>query len=185
MKINKENAGWIFCCALLAGLLILSICLGLSGWYFKTEQSSTNDMQLGKTVQTPIMKNQASAISLNLSGSFLPGEKLPQVISVKNEEQETAVYLRAKAFITSGENVQSRLNLVETASWRYNEDDGYYYCVNLLTPQNKIALCSHIYTDSYLQLMSTKDYIITFVFETLDENEDVFSLWKINPIENI
>ena len=144
MKISKENAVWIFIVALLSGLLAVSVYLGMSGWYFKSQQNVATDLQLGTTVQTGIKANEANAISLNLDGSYLPGEQLPQIIAIKNIDDEKDLYIRAKAFIESGANVTSRLSLIQTSNWTYNSADGYFYYNNLLTPQNKVALCSDI-----------------------------------------
>ena len=184
MKINKDNAGWIFCCVVLAGLLLLSIFLGVSGWYFKNDTAYTTDFQLGKSVQISLLANQASATSLNLEGAFLPGEELFQVVSVKNIEDDKSVYVRAKATIDTSIG-QGELQLKETTNWLYNENDGYYYLLTTLSAQNKVALCSHIYTSDRYNLQSGKKYIISFVFESLDVDQDVDTIWGINPVQNI
>ncbi|MBQ8443852.1 MAG: hypothetical protein IJX25_00665, partial [Clostridia bacterium] len=90
MKLNKETAGFVFIIVILVALLGLSIYLGMSGWYFYSEENYTTDLQLGKTVQASIKDNQASALSLNIEGSFLPGEWLPQVVAVKNTNDSGA-----------------------------------------------------------------------------------------------
>ena len=104
MKFSKDNFGWIFACAILLILLALSIYLGLSGWYFENDRNFTTDMQLGKTVQIGVEQNSANAVSFNLDGSFLAGERLPQIVSVKNTDDQTDLFLRAKIFIYSGGN---------------------------------------------------------------------------------
>lgn len=185
MKINKQNIGWIFATVLLAGLLALSLYLGFSGWYFKTDISYTTDLQVGKTVQVGINGNEASAMSLNLEGSFLPGEKIPQIISVKNLEDEKSISLRAKASIDDGNGNSSSLNIIETVNWTFNEEDGYYYFNDYLSPQNKVGLCSHIFTQDDILLQSSKKYIITFTFECLEEGQDVLAIWGNNPIQNV
>ena len=126
MKLSKENFGWIFTSVGLAILLALSIYLGLSGWYFENDRSFTTDIELGKTVQIGVDKNQANAISFNLDGSFLSGERLPQLVSIKNMDEIEDVYLRAKIYIYSGTNQTLEMNMVETVNWVYNESDGYF-----------------------------------------------------------
>ena len=68
MKIKKENYVWIFATVMMALLLALSIYLGISGWYFKTDYSYTTDLELGKNVQLGVKKNQANSIYMNLYG---------------------------------------------------------------------------------------------------------------------
>lgn len=184
MKINRENATWVFVVAVLVILLGLSIYLGASGWYFSSETNYTTDFQIGKTVQVAVQENEAEAIALNLEGSFLPEEKLPQIIAVKNGSAEKGVFVRAKAKIEN-EMGENQLWLAQTSNWFYNEEDGYYYYSDLLTSQNKVSLCSYVYTDKSVLFQSSKRYMITIIFETLDENQDVISLWGINPIQSV
>lgn len=184
MKINKENVGWIFTSIGLAILLGLSIYLGISGWYFKTEASYTTDLELGKTVQFGVKKNESNAISFNLDGSFLSGERLAQLISIKNLDNENNLYLRAKIYIYTGDNQTLKMNMVETVNWTY-QDDGYYYFNNLITPQNKVALCSYVFIDEDTDLLTNTKYIVTVIVESLDENQDITQIWNYNPIQNV
>jgi len=184
MKFNKENFGWIFTTCALAILLGLSIYLGITGWYFKTEKSYTTDIELGKTVQFAVEKNQSNAISFNLDGSYLSGDRLPQLISVKNLDNESSVYLRAKIFIYSGDNQILKMNLIETVNWTY-QDDGYYYFNDLLTALNKVALCSYVFIDENTQLQTNTKYIVTVIVESLDESQDIEKIWGVNPIQNV
>lgn len=184
MKFSKENFGWIFTTCALAILLGLSIYLGITGWYFRTEKSYTTDIELGKTIQFGVKKNESNAISFNLDGSFLAGERLPQLISVKNLDAENNLYLRAKLFIYTGDNQTLEMNMVETANWTYQED-GYYYFNEKLTPQNKVAICSFVFIDEDTDLQTNTKYIVTMIVESLDENQNVTQIWNYNPIENI
>lgn len=184
MKIKRENYGWLFATVLLAVLLALSIYLGVSGWYFKTDISYTTDLQLGKNVQIAVKKNEASSVSMNIDGSYLSGDRLPQIISVKNSEDDSSVYMRAKIFIYSGDNQTLKMDMVETVNWKYDDGDGYYYFDDLLTMQNKVALCSHIIIDKETHLNTDTKYILTIVVETLGSDEDVVKLWGKNPIQN-
>ncbi len=185
MKIKRENFGWLFTVVLLALLLALSIYLGISGWYFKTEVSYTTDLKLGKTLQMGVDKNSANSISFNLEGSFLAGDKLPQIISIKNMDDEKSVYLRAKIFIYSSGNQTLKMDLDETVNWSYNEGDGYYYFNDLLTMQNKVALCSHIMINEATHLQTNTKYIVTVLAEAVEENQDIEALWGNNPIKSV
>lgn len=183
MKFSKENFGWIFISCALAILLGLSIYLGISGWYFRTEKSYTTDLELGKSIQFGVNKNESNAISFSLDGSFLSGERLPQIVSVKNMDETSNVYLRAKIYIYTGDNQTLKMNLVETVNWTYNEKDGYYYFNEVLTPQNKVALCSYVFIDEETQLQTNTKYIVTILAEAIDENQDVERIWNHNPIQ--
>ncbi|MBQ8909037.1 MAG: hypothetical protein IJY90_01965 [Clostridia bacterium] len=184
MKIRKENAGFIFIIFILLGLLGVSIYLGVSGWYFYSEQNYTTDMQLGQTFQIDVLANKASALSLNLEGSYLPNEQLPQIISVKNIDDEKAVYLRAKIFIEGAESNLLPIMIGESANWNYNETDGYYYYNNVLATQNKCTLCSSVYTPNDVMLQTTKKYIVMFIIETIEDGQNVEGLWDFNPTLN-
>lgn len=184
MKINRQNAGWIFTCVLLGALLLLSVYLGLSGWYFKNQTSSYTHFQLGKTTQLEVDGNEANAFSVVMEGSFLPQEQLPQVVAIKNSSQDKAIYLRAKVMVDSSWVGEGLLQITSTANWTFNQDDGYYYYIDTLPAQNKVGLCSHIITPQDNVHASGDNYIITFLVESLDEGQDIVSLWGEVPILN-
>lgn len=184
MKISKKNFGWLFTCVGLAILLALSVYLGFSGWYIQNEQIRATDLELGKTVQIGVKKNEASAISFNLDGSYLADERLPQIVSVKNLDEENTLYLRAKIFIYSAKNQMLKMNMVETVNWQYNKEDGYYYFNSLLTPQNKVSLCSYVFIDEKTSLLTDTKYIVTILIEALDSSQDIVNVWGNNPIQN-
>ena len=184
MKFSKENFGWIFLSFALLILLAISIYLGVSGWFFKTDVSYTTDLTLGRTVSTNISKNQASTISLTFDGSYLPGERLSQIISVTNIDEESDIYLRAKVYVLSGSGENISMDIVSTANWTYNQSDGYFYYNDLLLLQSKATLCPHVIVPNE-NLQGDHKYILNVVFESLSSEQDVQSLWGINPIENI
>ena len=181
MKINKDNFGWIFTSILLAILLAISIYLGISGFYFKTQSSYTTDLVLGKNIQIDVSKNMSNAISFNIDGSYLAGDRLPQIISIKNNEEEDGLYLRAKIYIYTSEN--KTLDMVETVNWTFSQEDGYYYFNDVLSKKDKASLCSHIYIDEETSLKSNVKYIATIVVEALDESVNIKEIWPLNSIK--
>ncbi len=182
MKISKSNFGWLFACIGLVLLLALSVYLGMSGFFFRTENSYTTDLVLGQTVEAGLNKNQATSISLNFSGGYLPNERLAQVVSVKNNEDGQSLYLRAKAFVYTSQNQVTEIDVVENSNWTKN-DDGYFYYNSLVSPLEKVNFCSYIILDSQeFKPVSWKKYILTIVFETLDSSADILSLWGNNPV---
>lgn len=184
MKFIKKNFGWIFVCSGLVLLLAIAIYLGASGWFFKNDISYTTDLELGKTVQATITKNQAQSISLTFDGSFLPGERLAQIVSVKNSDESDNLFVRAKVFVYNGNNQTMDMDIVETVNWTYNEEDGYYYFNDLLNINTNVVLCSYVIVGEESNFSGHNKYILSIVFEALSENVDVESLWGINPLQN-
>lgn len=181
MKINKQNATWIFVVSILTILLALSIYLGASGWYFAGKQNYASDFQVGRTIQLEAKINQADAKSLNIEGAFLPDEKLPQTVVIKNYSNEDLL-VRVKAKIETEQETYS-LNVGITENWRYNVEDGYYYLKENISKDSNVALCSYITIDKEILLHSTKKYLITFIVEASPENSQ--SLWENFSIKSV
>ena len=185
MKIDKTNFGWIFACCVLVILLGISVFLGLSGWFMSTDISYTTDLELGKIVQIDLDKNQSNCVSLSLDGSFLEGQHLPQIVSIKSIRSENEQYIRVKIFIYTSENETKRLDVENTVNWDYNEEDNYYYLNSLASPNDKISFCSHIILPDGLNLSTGKKYIVTILAESLDSEQNVIAIWGKNPLENV
>lgn len=183
MKKDKSFYGWLFVCSSLLILLGVSIYLGLSGWYFKADHSLESDLTLGETVQVDIDKNQSSCVSFTFAGSYIPGEKLSQIVSVKNLSDDTGLFVRAKVNVFSKVSDNYQLSLVETINWTLH-DDGYYYFDSILSSSSKANLCSSIMIGEESEFQSKKNYILNITFETLDEKLDVASIWGVYPILN-
>lgn len=185
MKIDKSNFGWLFACIGLVILLALSVYLGTSGFFFSTKNTYTTDLVLGQNIECGLQKNQASSVSLNFEGGFLADERLPQIISVKNMEQSSSLYVRAKVFVYSAQNQVFDLDIVENSNWTKNED-GYFYYNNVVIPNEKINFCSSvILSNQNFQPVSWKKYILTCVFETLESTLDVNTIWGVKQNENV
>lgn len=185
MKVDKSNFGWIFACCGLLVLLGISLFFGISGWFINTDMTYTTDLELGKTVQIDIGKNEANGVSLSLDGSFLEGQSLPQIILIKGVQNDEKLYLRAKIFIYTSENETKNLDIVQTINWTYNEEDKYFYLNGLLSPSDKISLCSHIVLTDGLNLKTGTKYIVTIIVQSLSESENVNNIWGIDPLENV
>lgn len=177
MKINKNNIGWIFACIGLSICLIGSLYLGLSGWFYKNTVNYATEFKIGNMQIIGLENNQSNALSLNFEGSFICGEDFPQIVNVKNTSAEE-YYLRGKVFINSKTNVTEEIKVETSQNWIYDEDTGYYYNNDKLLPNDTIAFCSKIKLDKNISLNSNKKYIVTFVFESLDNAENVLNLWK-------
>ena len=185
MKLTKSNFGWIFATFGLCILLIISVYLGVSGWYFKNDLSYTTDLEIGKSICIGIKENQANAVSFNLDGSYLNGFKLPQIVSVRNSSSEKDIFLRAKVYVYTSDSQVYKMNIDNTANWTYNLEDDYYYFNSTLAREDKVALCSSIAFDEEGSYVTNVKYIVTFVFETLSSSEDVERLWGINLLKDL
>ena len=155
----------------------------------KRESSNTinayiTDLKVGETIQLDISKNMANSVSLIFDGAILNGESIPQVISIKNES-DVDLYLRAKVFIFSQDNKNMQIDINQTINWYYNENDGYFYFNSLLKSGEKVSLCSDVVTPEDCELNTNKKYILTVLFESLDQIQNVDEIWSINPIENV
>ena len=179
MKIDKSNFGWIFTCGLLFVLLIGSLYLGISGWYFKNDNSYTTDLKLGQTIQLDIQNNQANSASLNLDGAYLAEARLPQIISIKNVETDKSLYLRAKVFVYSGDNRNLDVDIVETINWKFNSDDGYYYFDDVLQGGSKLTFSNFIVMPEDSDFRSQEKYVLSVIVETLDASLDVDNMWVV------
>lgn len=177
MKKDKYFYTWLFVVIILSLLLLLSIYLGVSGWYFKNDNSRVTDFQVGSLVEIEAHKNSASSVSLNFDGSYIGGEKLEQFVNIKNFDSDGEIYVRAKAYFLSSDNEKSDVNLTTSSSWKYNEEDGYFYFLDKISYQSKVALCSSIVLDEEKPLASRKNYIITFLVESISSQESPSSFW--------
>lgn len=183
MKIEKKYFSWLFAVIVLSILLVISIILGVSGWYFSNEKSKVTDFKLGSDVEIFLNKNSANSVSMDFDGAFISGEKLDQIVAIKNLDQASDIYVRAKGFVYSSANEFEPISFVTTDNWVYNANDGYYYFKDAVPAQNKISLCSQIFLDEQYTLISSSNYIITFLVEGISIDHSVQSFWGYNFIE--
>lgn len=182
--MKKSTWGWLFAVIGLIILLGISIYLGVSGWYFNTDFSQESDIVLGNTVEIEVGKNQANTCSFSFSGAILPGEQLPQIISVKNKEEEGKLYLRAKVYVFMENSTIASMSLISTSNWTLAED-GYYYYNDLLVEKGKTGLCSHVIVDDDGVLRGNKNYIMTVLVESLSQDCVPMDIWSENPLSVI
>ena len=183
MKLTKSNFGWIFATFGLAVLLAISIYLGVSGWYFKNDFSYTTDLELGKSVLIEATQNQANAVSFTVDGSYLNGFMLPQIVSIKNVSDQ-GVYLRAKAYVYTSNGQYYDVEIDSTTNWVYTED-GYYYFNDTVISDEKVTLCKAIMLGDEDEYLTNVKYIVTFVIEALDIEQNVEALWGVNPLNDL
>ncbi len=184
MKKNNSNYGWLFACVSLVILLGISVYLGISGWYFSSSNTQETDLQLGNNIEISVKKNESATASFTFSGGFLEGEKLSQIVGIKNLDTDSELYIRAKVYVFMSDNAIADMQFVTSNNWTKG-DDGYYYFNEKLIPQGKIGLCSSLVIGDGSHLRGNKNYIMTIAVEGLDANADVEGLWGVNPLQNV
>ena len=116
MKKNNAFYGWLFACVSLVILLGVSIYLGISGWYFSSSNTQQTDLELGNNIEISVKKNESSTASFTFSGGFLEGEKLSQIVGIKNSETEGELYIRAKVYVFMSDNAIADMQFITSSN---------------------------------------------------------------------
>lgn len=172
--MNKHNAGWIFATIALGVCLIVSIVLGLNGYFFSVAFSNQKtDLVVGEGVVLGIKENQAQVVSFTFDGNFLPGEAIPQVVQICASNANKGVVLRVRGQIFGIEE-----SLGFAVSEEFEERDGFYYSKNILKSGGKVAFCSHLVVPEDAKFVCGEKYVLTIVVEALDSDLDWQNIWK-------
>lgn len=175
--MKKSNVAWIFVVVILSTLLILSVFLGASGYYFSVNYlSSKSDIVVGDTVSIGVKPNQSNIASFTFDGGYLPNEIIPQVVHINGQDLNSDVVLRVRARVFGAPNV-TELDFVTTDHFE-KRDDGYYYFDDILKGGNKITFCNYILIPDDVDLSSNEKYILTIVVETLESGLVEENIWK-------
>ena len=174
--MQKKDVAWLFAVIILSIALVVSIVLGLMGYFSSlTFLSSKSDLVIGDTLSIGVEPNQTSVASMTFDGAFLPNENLPQTIQISAETLSSDVRVRVKAKIF-GLNETSLFDFITTEHFEKAED-GYYYFDDILHGGNKITFCNYIVTPKDVTFFSGEKYILTIVVETLETKYDE-NIWK-------
>ncbi len=178
--MNKKDFAWLFACIVLVVLLIISVILGLTGFYSSvTYLKSSTDLTVGDTVVVKVEENQASVVSFTVDGSYLPGESIPQVVQICAQNLDDEIYVRVKAEVFGLEGGEFDFT---TTSHFQKAEDGYYYFDEVLSGGNKITFCTNIITPQDGSFVSEEKYILSIVVETVDADY-VENIWGISESE--
>ena len=175
----KKTYPYIFSIIILVILLALSLHLGFSGYFFSVAMyDSASDLTLGETVEVEITPNEASVLSFTLDGSYLPGEKLPQVVQIRASDEDKNMRVRVKAEIFAKENL-TPIDFVANENF-VKATDGYFYLVDDLASGNKVTFCSYIVLPKDSELQSKEKYILSIVVENVDASlENIWGEYEI------
>ncbi len=165
--MQKKDIAWLFAVILLAVALIVTIVLGVMGYFSSmTFLTRDGDLVIGDTISIAVQPNQASVASLTFDGSFLPNENLPQTVQISGETLGSDVRVRVKAKIFGVEK-EASFDFITTDHFE-KQSDGYYYFDDILHGGNKITFCNYVVTPKDVDLISGEKYVLTIVVETLD-----------------
>ena len=175
--MKKGYIGWLFACIVLSVLLIISIILGMTGFFSSITYLTLNsDLSVGESVVLAVEPNEASVASFTFDGSYLPGENLPMVLQINAANLSTDVRLRVKTVVFGLEETVP-FEFITTAHFE-KQEDGYYYYDEVLQGGNKITFCNYIIIPEDSNFVSGEKYVLTIVAETLETKFDQ-NIWKI------
>lgn len=175
--MKKQNVSWLFAVIILSCLLVLSIILGVTGFFFSVSYLNSNSqLVVGDQILISVKPNQSSVVSLTFDGSFLPNETIPQVVQISAEQLDSECKVRVKAEVF-GTKKKAVFDFVTSEHFE-KADDGYYYFDDVLKGGNKIAFCNFLVVPKEGEFQSQKKYILTFVVETLESSLNVENIWK-------
>lgn len=175
--MKKSNVAWSFVVGILSLLLILSVILGMSGYYFSVNYlNSKSDIMVGNSFSISVKPNEANLVCFTIDGGYLPNEVIPQTIHISGEDLNKDAYIRVKARVFGVPNV-AELDFVTTEHFE-KQDDGYYYFDDVLKGGNKVTFATYLLVPPEIDLASNEKYILSIVVESLESNVDVENIWK-------
>lgn len=175
--MKKSTVAWTFTVVVLSLLLVLSVVLGMSGYYFSVNYLNSNsDIVVGDTFSIGVNPNEASVVSWTIDGGYLPNEVIPQVIHINGQDLNKDVYLRVKAEVFGTPNF-AEIDFITTQHFE-KQEDGYYYFDELLKGGSKVTFATYVVIPPEIDLSSNEKYIVTIVAETIESGVDVENIWK-------
>ena len=171
---KKERFSYIFSICGLILIIGFLIFLYTSGFLFASQKSEMSSIPIGSNT-TLIVKNSNSAVaSFELSGSVLPGEKIRQNISIKNDGLQD-LKVRARAFIKTLD--EGEIEVYMNVSEKWQKDGDYYYYTEPVLSKSTIGLTGKIMLNEDYVLSGNQRYIINILVESLSIDVDADSLW--------
>lgn len=175
--MKKSSVAWLFAVVILSFLLVLSVILGLTGYYFSVSYlNSASDLVVGEGFSVGVKANQSSVVSFTFDGGYLPNEIIPQTIQIVSQDLSSDVWVRVKSKVFGVEGEVS-FDFITTEHFE-KANDGYYYFDDILKGGNKITFCSYVVIPKQVDMSSEDKYILTVVVETLENGLDSENIWK-------
>ena len=174
--MKKNTIPWVFAVIILFFLLVLSIVLGLTGFYFSVSyMEGALDIRLGETASVVVDANQTGVLSMVVDGAYLPEMPIKQVVQIMSRDMDKKLILRIKSEVF-GCDGKASFGFITTEHFEQAED-GYYYYDSQLSGGEKITFCNYIVVPEDVDVVSGEKYILTIVVETLDEGLSQAGIW--------
>ena len=175
----KKSYPYIFTIVILVVLLGISLYLGFSGYLFSVAMNNiSSDLSLGETVEVEISPNETSVFSFTLDGSYLPNEKIPQVVQIRASDVDKEMRVRVKAEIFARDKL-TPIDFVANQNF-LKATDGYFYLNGNLAGGNKVTFCDYIVIPAEAKLNSKEKYVLTIVVENIDASlENIWGDFEI------
>ena len=176
--MKKSTYPWLFAVVILVILFFIALGLGFSGYFFSLSMAkSYTDLNLGETICLNLEPNEVSVASFTIDGSYMPGEKLPQIIQLKANDLDVALKIRVRAEVFSTNNIIA-LDFVVGQDFD-KASDGYYYYGKELQGGSKITFSNYIVLPESAKLSSKEKYVVSVIVENLNAEFDVNTIWNL------
>jgi len=175
--MNKTHIGWLFAVIALSILLIISIILGMNGYYFSMSfMQSKSDITIGETATIEVLPDQASVLSFTFDGAYLPKERLPQKVQISavNSDKDLLVRVKTRVF---GDETDQKLGFLTDD--RFIFDGEYYTYQNVLGYGGKVLFCEYIQIPEDGNLSSKEKYILSILVESVENTEENRTKWGL------
>ena len=173
--MNKTHIGWLFAVIALSILLVVSIILGMNGYYFSMSFiQAKSDISIGETANIEVLPDEASVLSFTFDGTYLPKEKLPQKIqiSAKNSDKDLLIRVKSRLF---GDETDDKLEFLTDDRFVY--DGEYYYFKDVLGFGGRILFCEYIQIPEENNLSSKEKYILSILVEAVENTQENQIKW--------
>lgn len=175
--MNKTHIGWLFAVIGLSILLVVSIILGINGYYFSMSfLRAKSDISIGKTATIEVLPDEASVLSFTFDGSYLPKEKLPQKVQISavNSDKNLLVRVKTRLF---GDEADDKMEFLTDEKFVY--DGEYYTFQEVLGGGGKVLFCDYIQIPAENNLSSKEKYILSIVVESVEDTLENELKWGI------
>ena len=173
--MNKTNIAWLFAVIALSILLLVSIILGINGYYFSMSFiRAKSDISVGTTATIEVLPDEASVLSFTFDGSYLPKERLPQKVQISavNSNKDLLVRVKTRVF---GDETDQKLEFFTDD--RFVFDGEYYLFKDVLGSGGKTLFCDYIQIPEKNHLSSKEKYILSIVVESVENTPDNQLKW--------
>ena len=162
-KSTNKDKNYIFSIVILSILLSLSLIYNFVGG-FGIEYSVNCINEVGDDYTLNLKQIGAQSKSFALMGSSLPNDRIKQkFVVVLPDIQTDGMVLRARANL-----LNTDVFLIGFDLWSKNEDDGYYYYIDEMYPNQSIGLCSELLWGN-IELKNNMVYFVEFIVEFYKE----------------